>query len=366
MALNYVKFQRGTLNAYRNLRNKDSNTLYFIYADEHNQYGSLYLGDKLISGGEVSVISSALSDLTDISLNNLQDNQILVYDSANHIWKNSDLATVLENANIEIGGSSVTISNIKLEDGETDEDGLETILNPSAGDIAFIGDNIYIYDGEEWHLINNPDPELLIRIDKLEQFVGKPATSGNPASGLFAELDEKIDETRANELINTAITNLNSLTYKRVNSVQDINLSETQYIYLVPVNLSSSDNKYDEYLVIDDELECIGHLGGSATNIGDIEGLSAALSGKANNSDLVALETRVGNLEDILNDNEIAGETVPGLVSVVSNLQNNLSDLSDSVGNLTDLIDYDSSNPTNIIQEINLLKQTMSWIDIDE
>ena len=365
MALNYVKFQRGTLNAYRNLRNKDSNTLYFIYADEHNQYGSLYLGDKLISGGEVSVVSSALSDLTDISLNNLQDNQILVYDSANHIWKNSDLATVLENANIEIGGSSVTISNIELEDGETDEDGLETILNPSAGDIAFIGDNIYIYDGEEWHLINNPDPKLLIRIDRLEQFVGEPAISGNPASGLFAELDEKIDETRANELINAAITNLNSLTYKRVSSINHINLSETQYIYLVPINLNSDDNKYDEYLVVNGQLECIGHLGGNATSIGDIEGLSAALSEKADNSDLLALETRVGNLEDILNDKEVAGETVPGLVSVVDDLQDDLSDLSDSVGNLSDLIDYDPLNPTTVIQEINVLKQMITWTDIE-
>ena len=41
MAYNYVKFQRGTLRAYQNLRNKDNDTLYFIYADE-NKYKEVY------------------------------------------------------------------------------------------------------------------------------------------------------------------------------------------------------------------------------------------------------------------------------------------------------------------------------------
>ena len=89
---NYVKFQRGTLTAYNNLRVKDPDTLYFIYADANNQYGSLYLGDKLISGGEVSVVSSSLADLSDVNLTNAADGQILSYDATSGKWKNLNLA----------------------------------------------------------------------------------------------------------------------------------------------------------------------------------------------------------------------------------------------------------------------------------
>ena len=68
---NFVKFQRGTLTAYNNLRVKDPDTLYFVYTDINSQYGSLYLGEKLISSGDITVVSPSLSDLTDISLSDI-------------------------------------------------------------------------------------------------------------------------------------------------------------------------------------------------------------------------------------------------------------------------------------------------------
>ena len=153
----FVKFQRGTLAAYNNLRVKDPDTLYFIYADVNNQYGSLYLGEKLISGGEVSVVSSSMSDLTDTQLSNVQDGQILIYDSSANKWKNFDLATAIENTGIKTGA---TVSNITPEEGKSDAEALEDISDPAVGDIAFVGDNIYIYDGSEWREIAGAQEEI--------------------------------------------------------------------------------------------------------------------------------------------------------------------------------------------------------------
>ena len=69
MAINYVKFQRGSQAAYDRLielNNIDSNTLYFIYKNKDATTGSLYMGDKLISGGDVSTITSSLDELPDV------------------------------------------------------------------------------------------------------------------------------------------------------------------------------------------------------------------------------------------------------------------------------------------------------------
>lgn len=88
MAINYVKFMRGTQTLYDNLTTKDQDTLYFVYADPSAEKGKLYLGNKLISGsssidGEISV-----SDLTDIVIGeNLSDGDVLVYNEYTQKWE---------------------------------------------------------------------------------------------------------------------------------------------------------------------------------------------------------------------------------------------------------------------------------------
>ena len=54
---NYVKFRRGTLEAFKNLGNRiEQDTLYFIY-EEDESTAELYLGSKLISGGDGTSLS---------------------------------------------------------------------------------------------------------------------------------------------------------------------------------------------------------------------------------------------------------------------------------------------------------------------
>lgn len=82
----YVKFIRGTFKAWKNLKVKDPDTLYFI-SEKGAHSGFLYLGDKLISSsGGVSTLN--LSDLKDISLSEeIEDGSALVYNAETELWE---------------------------------------------------------------------------------------------------------------------------------------------------------------------------------------------------------------------------------------------------------------------------------------
>lgn len=89
MAINYVRFQRGTLSAYKYLleRNKiDDNTLYFIYSDDNESMGSLYMGTRLISSGETNYIQSSLNELSDVNVSDAKSHSFLVKDDITNNW----------------------------------------------------------------------------------------------------------------------------------------------------------------------------------------------------------------------------------------------------------------------------------------
>jgi hypothetical protein len=82
----YVKFMRGTPEAYKNLAVKDNDTLYFI-SSEKSLDGALYLGSKLISGESEGLTSFTLNDLEDVLISEgLADRSLLIYSDGH--WKN--------------------------------------------------------------------------------------------------------------------------------------------------------------------------------------------------------------------------------------------------------------------------------------
>ena len=114
MALNFVKFSRGSAQSYENLKRAnrlESDALYFIYyKNNHEDGGLLYLGEVLI-GGTGLTGATKLSELTDIDpskINNLSDGMILHYNGLSEVWEPIDIATALENADISIGGDTQT------------------------------------------------------------------------------------------------------------------------------------------------------------------------------------------------------------------------------------------------------------------
>lgn len=85
MAINYVKFIRGTPTAFAKLSQKDNDTLYFI-SEANSKKGSLYLGGKLISESIAN-----LEDLSNILLENVQDKNLLSYDANGEKWVNKPI-----------------------------------------------------------------------------------------------------------------------------------------------------------------------------------------------------------------------------------------------------------------------------------
>lgn len=85
----YVRFLRGTKAAFDKIEIKDKDTLYFIYDSEDQTKGSLYLGNKLIGGGNGSTATvTDINDLANVLISNVQDKQILVYDASAGKWVN--------------------------------------------------------------------------------------------------------------------------------------------------------------------------------------------------------------------------------------------------------------------------------------
>ena len=97
MAVNYVKFMRGTQTLYNSLVTKDADTLYFVYETAQSETGKLYLGNKLISGSSENPSGNiSIDQIQDIVLDeNLSDGQILVYDEAEGKWVNQTIAEAL-------------------------------------------------------------------------------------------------------------------------------------------------------------------------------------------------------------------------------------------------------------------------------
>lgn len=107
----YVKFLRGTKTAFDKIITKDNDTLYFIYDSEDQTKGSLYLGDKLIGGGNGSATAvTDINDLANVLINNVQDKQILTYDALTKKWVNKTpeeiQVEVMTGATADVAGTS--------------------------------------------------------------------------------------------------------------------------------------------------------------------------------------------------------------------------------------------------------------------
>lgn len=212
MAVNYVKFMRGTLSAYDKLINKDDDTLYFL-SDNDGKEGSLYLGTRLIAGPDVSGATS-LGELSDILLTpGIDYDAILMYDSIEMKWRDYSFdALTFRAANETLPGAAGFVpapahqerhmflrgdgtwaaagaecqifNNIKTGVDQSHADALIQsttgfILNK--GDIAIVQDFIidgkyqytsYVYDGNEWCALdkeyNAENIYLKSNIDDLE------------------------------------------------------------------------------------------------------------------------------------------------------------------------------------------------------
>ena len=131
---NYVKFTRGTPAAYKNLQDKDPDTLYFI-SEKDEDTGILYLGSKIIAGGSSGVSVTSLKDLTDVLLSEkIAANSLMVYDEPSSKWVSKTLAQVFDLMVPIMDGASAT------EDGRA---GLVPVPLKNQHDFVLMGDGTW-------------------------------------------------------------------------------------------------------------------------------------------------------------------------------------------------------------------------------
>lgn len=321
--VNYVKFQRGTIAAYERLKTRgeiDNNTLYFIYSADEPSKGILYMGDKLISSGDISIGAERLSELKDISLADLSDKVILQYNSLTQKWEVSDFKTAAEEA-----GVGNKVEKIELLDGETVEQALvRTFPNPKAGNMGIINDVIYFYDSDEWHTLNADS----IEIETLKEKVGNKATETTPATGLYKEVGDL--EVSLKAYTDNAILQSHHLKYQKVETLDEI-LNEN-IIYFVPNNNNDIFNKYDEYMLLNGVKEKIGVLSPTPS------------------SDFI---TSVDESSfQVINGNLSLKAINPQLLIPV-------------VGNLDDLDSHKHGENTTIVDEINDINTRLKWQELE-
>jgi hypothetical protein len=153
MAVNYVKFRRGSIGDFLNLAKKDTDTLYFITTASGDV--ELYLGDALISGSaKDDVGATKLSELSDIDFAGLADGDLLVYDAANSKWVVKSADEIAPKANVIVINGDGTDHVAQITNyAQTNE------ITPVDGDIAVVKDVIfgdkvqhtaYVFDGSNW------------------------------------------------------------------------------------------------------------------------------------------------------------------------------------------------------------------------
>ena len=238
MAINFVKFERGSPEVYNRLKNVnrlDENTLYFIYDKDHPENGGLlYLGYTLIGGTGSSVGASTLSQLTDVDITNADDASLLWYNANTGKWEATTPQQVISSSNIQIGGNNVIVTEVP--EGKTPQEVLQTIEDPQEGDIAVVSGEPFIYDGENWQSLASSNLED--RITTLE----------NQLSAIDGQIDAKIAAA-------------NHLTYTIADSLVNIDTTTADNkIFLVPSSNPAQNDSYEEFMYVDGSFERIGAL----------------------------------------------------------------------------------------------------------
>lgn len=294
----YVKFVRGTVTAWNQLRAANQvydDTLYFIYESADATTGNLYLGTKLI-GGTGSGGANSLADLTDVIVSEISNKDILIYSGGS--W---------------INGTIEDIINLNTSTLEIDSTGAITIAGFTQAEVGTI-----------------PQKDSSGKITWV--------APGNLSE--ITNINNQLQNIYNKEEVNNLIASVNHLSYKKVGSLDEINTSATdasRYIYLVSTgNLSG--NLYDEYMVIDNELEPVGSWEVNLNDYITNDQLTAVLENYVTTE---AFNTKVGEIETSINT---------------------LIEFKNKVGDLSTLNTYNENS--TLVEQVNYLTEKLTWKEI--
>ena len=351
MALpNYVKFQRGTLLAYNRLSQKDENTLYFVYESPNAATGSLYLGDKLISNNVGGSGVNNLSELSDVIVNGANTGDFLVLNSEGK-WTSISASDVAQTI-LEAGGNFVSIDENQFQFVNGDLS-LKGYSNATTGLVPVKGST-----GLDW--VSLP-PDLSSDVGDLESALQAANTAIAAIQDDLQTVDSRISQ---------AVADANHLTYEIVNDLNAVTANNV--IYLHSSSTSAVNNIYEEYMLINGNLEVIG-----STNI-DLSQYATSASVASLDSQLSALQPVVENLSTATSSliTDVAGLTTAtaGLrtdLDALSAITNNfvlVSTFNAVVGDLTAVNSvYNNLNQDDSIAEtLEDIYERLTWQEISE
>ena len=279
MAVNYVKFQRGSLAAYQTLLNAgriDDNTLYFIYPEADASVGALYMGERIISGGDIVLESAYLDDLKDVVVAGAGTNSFLVRDGEQWVAKSlEDVVNLIAGsmgANVEFDSNQFIADDLGVINllGFAEAETNAHLVKDENGKVAWVKPDTSAVD-----TLNETVEQLGKDLDALEAAVGTEAAG----DGIYGLLNEKANaadvytKTETDKAIGDAVADAAHLKREIYDTVE---LAEQavatygeaagEYIYMVKKADSISGNYYDEYMAFKDEngfwqLERVGDWG---------------------------------------------------------------------------------------------------------
>ena len=359
---NYVKFMRGTPRAYGLLAVKDDDTLYFI-AEKDATHGKLYLGDKELVCDNQAATIQYLRDLIDVSLPEnpaeLIDGQVLTYDVATESWVARDPAAVAQvkfdsNQFIIDGNGELSIINFAGA-----EPGAQ-LTKTADGSLAWVLPDETTVEG-----LSEALDLVQAEVETLKNKFNDYDTS--------SEVDAKIS---------TALAGANHLSYKIVNSTNEIDVNvegADRFIYLV-----KNESSYDEYMVVNGALERVGDWNvalddyATKTEVAAVDtkvtNLLAELNGvkdtvSANTASLGTIGTKIEDLTNSLNSTNSSVEDLTGrlnsLQEVVNGHTTQIEDLTSLLANKVDVDVYEAKVEL-IDAEMLELKSAMTWSNLSE
>jgi hypothetical protein len=335
MAQQYVRFMRGNTQAFNLLTTKDKDTLYFIY--DNDTEGMLYLGDRLIAGGDIG--STSIDELKDVLISaGITDGSILVYEQGQ--WVNKPLDEVVP---VFVGPSSGSTGVPGLVPAPPQDspnlflrsDGTWAVIE--VGDKLVINEKVFVQgedgtldllgfsDAEPGAQLQKgadgklswvvPDTETVAGLSSavagLREDVTDLVTDLNTLSGNVYTKEETLAEIAKAEHLKRKI--VSSLT--EAQEYMSTHDDAEQYIFMVPSDNSLNGDKYDEYLVIT--------VGDNLRSLEKVGSWEVDLSGYATTAQLENKVDKDENARLITNDEAAKLEALLAIKSINDTLELN-------------------------------------------
>lgn len=329
MSINYVKFQRGSLAAYEALKTAgrlDSNTLYFIKSN--NGVGRLYMGENLISGGDVVLQSAKLDDLEDVLVFGAKTGDFLVYNEegkwvpksaanvAKEIFEALKLDETLalnEEGALGIAGFNAAENGSQLMKNDAGDlvwikpstetvEGLQTTVAGLQSSVESLDADIEEVAGNVTSLEGRADAIEDVLAD-IEAEIGNPAEGDSPATGLYKSIDE-VNAAIANiytkeeveSYVTEAIANAGHLKRALVDELPEIASADTNTIYMVPKADGADPDVRNEFIVVNGKWEKIGDTAVKLDGYATEDYVDNAIKDKANAEDVYSKDSIDGLL----------------------------------------------------------------------